>query len=275
MVVAMNDPLNATHIESLRFHAQMRVAPVMAAQDSIPKAINRCYGTTAEPEAWSTSTTEAFPAQSIAFLSNAGEMVSQLDLSSSQTTKVNEPQVTESDNSLVKLVNTILIDANQQRAADIHIENYPEKQDTCVRFRCDGALYDYLNMPYRSCNAIVPRIKIISGLDISEKRRPQDGKLEFAMPGNAKLEFRVATIPTANALEDIVMRLLAGATLRSLEHIGTDTRETAELTRMVAKPYGTILVCGPTGSGKTTTPHSLQSKINTREHKIWPAEDPV
>ena len=196
MVVAMNDPLNAAHTESLRFHAQMRVAPVMAAQDAILKAIDRCYGTAAEPEAWGPSATEASPAQGIAFSSNAEEMVSQLNLSSSQTVEVNEPQVTESDNSLVKLVNKIMIDAHQQRATDIHIENYPDKQDTCVRFRRDGALYDYLNIPYRFRNAIVSRIKIISGLDISEKRRPQDGKLEFSVSGHSKLEFRVATIPT-------------------------------------------------------------------------------
>jgi type II secretory ATPase GspE/PulE/Tfp pilus assembly ATPase PilB-like protein len=144
-----------------------------------------------------------------------------------------------------------------------------------VRFRRDGALYDYLHIPYRFRNAIVSRIKIMSSLDISEKRRPQDGKLEFTLPGSSKAEFRIATIPTANGLEDIVMRLLAGASLRSLDHIGMDEAHTAELKRLVAKPYGMILVCGPTGSGKTTTLHSLLAQINTRERKIWTAEDPV
>ncbi len=281
MVVAMNDPLNATHTESLRFHGQMRISPVMASSDAIGKAIERTYGTTISSAAWEMPTKEESAAQALSISSNAEEktktedLVNQLNLTNAQPVEINEPQVTESDNGLVKLVNKILIDASQQRATDIHIENYPDKQDTCVRFRRDGALYDYLQIPHRFRSAIVSRIKIISNLDISEKRRPQDGKLEFSLPGMAKLEFRVATIPTANGLEDIVMRLLAGATLRSLEHIGMDARLTTELTRMVAKPYGMILVCGPTGSGKTTTLHSLLGQINTRERKIWTAEDPV
>ena len=279
MVIAMNDPLNAAHAESLRFHAQMRVAPVMAAQGAIAKAIQKCYG--ASISAWDMPAEKETPSQAISFSSNAEEktkteeLLTQLNLTSTDSSEADEPQVAESDNSLVKLVNKVLIDAHLQKATDIHIENYPGKQDSCVRFRRDGALYDYLTIPYRFRNAIISRLKIMSSLDISEKRRPQDGKLEFTLPGAPKLEFRIATIPTANGLEDIVMRLLAGATLRSLLHIGMGERLTGELTRMVAKPYGMILVCGPTGSGKTTTLHSLLGQINTRERKIWTAEDPV
>ncbi len=281
MVVAMNDPLNTAHTEALRFHAQMRVVPVMASREAITKAIDCCYGGAPSIEAWGTPATEDKSKEGISFATNAEEktkteeLVSQLSLSTSQKVEIEEPQVTESDNGLVKLVNKILIDASAQRATDIHIENYPDKQDTCVRLRRDGALYDYLQIPYRFRNAIVSRIKIMSSLDISEKRRPQDGKLEFSLPGAPKLELRVATIPTANGLEDIVMRLLAGASLRSLEHIGMDAPMTADLKRLVAKPHGMILVCGPTGSGKTTTLHSLLGQINTRERKIWTAEDPV
>jgi type II secretory ATPase GspE/PulE/Tfp pilus assembly ATPase PilB-like protein len=281
MVVAMNDPLNTAHIESLRFHAQMRVAPVMAARDAVAKAIQNSYGASISISAWDAPAEKENPAQAINFSSNADEkskteeLLTQLNLSSAESNEADEPQVAESDNSLVKLVNKVLIDAYLQKATDIHIENYPGKQDSCVRFRRDGALYDYLTIPYRFRNAIISRLKIMSSLDISEKRRPQDGKLEFALPGAPKLEFRIATIPTANGLEDIVMRLLAGATLRSLAHIGMDERLTNELTRMVGKPYGMILVCGPTGSGKTTTLHSLLGQINTRERKIWTAEDPV
>ncbi|MEQ1776430.1 MAG: ATPase, T2SS/T4P/T4SS family, partial [Burkholderiales bacterium] len=275
LVVALNDPLNAAAIESMRFHSQMRIAPVMATREAITKAIERCYGASISAESWGVSTKDELPSKIISFTSNAEEksktedLVTQLNLSTTQHIEVNEPRVTESDNSLVKLVNKILTDANLQRATDIHIENYPDRQDTCIRFRRDGALYDYLNIPYRFRSAIVSRIKIMSNLDISEKRKPQDGKLEFSTPGEPKLEFRVATIPTANGLEDIVMRLLAGATLRSLAHIGMDDHLTGELRRLIAKPYGMILVCGPTGSGKTTTLHSLLSEINTRERKIW------
>jgi type II secretory ATPase GspE/PulE/Tfp pilus assembly ATPase PilB-like protein len=281
LVVAMHDPLNRTHTESLRFHAQMRIAPVMAGIESIAKTIDRSYGTSPAQNTWGAPASGEKLPDVLSFTSSAEEkskteeLVSQLSLATSQKVEIDEPQITESDNSLVKLVNKILIDATRQRATDIHIENYPDRQDTCVRFRRDGALYDYLNIPYRFRNAIVSRIKIMASLDISEKRRPQDGKLEFVLPGEPKLELRVATIPTANNLEDIVMRLLAGASLRSLDQIGMDEAHTAELRRLVAKPYGMILVCGPTGSGKTTTLHSLLGQINTRERKIWTAEDPV
>lgn len=282
VVVALSDPLSAQAIDALRFHSQMRIATVMAAKEDIQRAILRCYGPAVSATTfWDAAPMEAKTAPVPAPTNNAQEksrteeLVTQLNLSMTQPVEVVEPQVNESDNNLVKLVNKIMIDASQQHATDIHIENYPDKQDTCVRFRRDGALYDYLHIPHRFRSAIVSRVKIMSGLDISEKRRPQDGKLEFAIPGEAKIELRVATIPTANGLEDIVMRLLAGATLRSLEHIGMDERMSAELKRLVAKPYGMILVCGPTGSGKTTTLHSLLGQINTRERKIWTAEDPV
>jgi type II secretory ATPase GspE/PulE/Tfp pilus assembly ATPase PilB-like protein len=281
LVVALNDPLNSAAIDSLRFHSQLRIAAVMASREAISKAIERCYGASVSAESWGVAAKDEPPSKLVSFTSNAEEkskteeLVTQLNLSTIQHIEVNEPRVTESDNNLVKLVNKILTDANLQRATDIHIENYPDKQDTCIRFRRDGALYDYLNIPCRFRSAIVSRIKIMASLDISEKRKPQDGKLEFCMPGEPKLEFRVATIPTANGLEDIVLRLLAGATLRSLEHIGMDDYLTQELKQLIAKPYGMILVCGPTGSGKTTTLHSLLSEINTRERKIWTAEDPV
>ena len=281
MVVALNDPLNAATIEALRFHAQMRIAPVMGSRDAILAAIKRCYSSSAAADVWNTSAIEIHPQKNVSSASNAEEktrteeLVTQLNLSSAQPMEAQETQVAESDNSLVKLVYKIMTDASLQHATDIHIENHPDRQDTCIRFRRDGALYDYLNIPCRFRSAIVSRIKIMSNLDISEKRRPQDGKLEFSIPGEPKLEFRVATIPTTNGLEDIVMRLLAGATLRSLEQIGMDDHLTSELQRLIVKPYGMILVCGPTGSGKTTTLHSLLGQINTRERKIWTAEDPV
>ncbi len=281
LVVALNDPLNAAAIESLRFHSQLRIAPVMASKDAIIRCINRCYSPAVPPETWNVPSTDAKSPQPVSAANNAQEkgkteeLIAQLNQSSTQQVEINDPHVTESDNSLVKLVNKILIDAYLQQATDIHIENYPDRQDTCIRFRRDGALYDYLKIPYRFRNAIVSRVKIMSALDISEKRRPQDGKLEFSIPGEPKLEFRVATIPTVNGLEDIVLRLLSGATLRSLEHIGMEEQITNELRRLIAKPYGMILACGPTGSGKTTTLHSLLGEINTRERKIWTAEDPV
>ncbi|MFM9972513.1 MAG: ATPase, T2SS/T4P/T4SS family [Burkholderiales bacterium] len=282
MVVALADPLNGGLVQSLSFHTQMRICPVMAHPDAIERALVRVYGAT--PSAWQAGADaelSANPGDALTFSTDKHEqastedLLSQLEFSSTEDSDSADPQVTESDNSLVKLVNKILLDAHRNRATDIHIENYPGRHDSCVRFRKDGALYDYLTIPHRFRNAIISRLKIMSSLDISEKRRPQDGKLEFGLPKQARLEFRIATIPTVNGLEDVVMRLLSGATLRSLEKIGMDEALTVQLKQLVAKPHGMILVCGPTGSGKTTTLHSLLGEINTRERKIWTAEDPV
>jgi type II secretory ATPase GspE/PulE/Tfp pilus assembly ATPase PilB-like protein len=122
---------------------------------------------------------------------------------------------------------------------------------------------------------VVSRIKIMSDLDISERRKPQDGKIYFVRPGNGKLDLRVATIPTIRGIEDVTIRLLPAGEPMAINAIGMDERDLAVFRRMIAKPYGLILVCGPTGSGKTTTLHSALRELNTAERKIWTAEDPV
>jgi type II secretory ATPase GspE/PulE/Tfp pilus assembly ATPase PilB-like protein len=179
------------------------------------------------------------------------------------------------DNELVKLVNKIIIDAYNQGASDIHIEPYPEKAKTEVRFRKDGTLVNYIEVPPSYRNALAARIKIMCDLDIAEKRRPQDGKIKFKKFGPLDIELRVATIPTAGGLEDIVMRILAAGKPIPLDKLGLSKRNNAKLKELVAKPYGLFFVCGPTGSGKTTTLHSALGYINTPETKIWTAEDPV
>ena len=180
-----------------------------------------------------------------------------------------------SDNELVKLVNKIIIDAYNQGASDIHIEPYPDKGKTEVRFRRDGTLVGYIEVPPSYRNALVARIKIMCDLDISERRKPQDGKIKFKKYGPLDIELRVATIPTAGGLEDIVMRILAAGKPIPLDKLGLSRRNNAKLKELVAKPYGLFFVCGPTGSGKTTTLHSALGYINTPETKIWTAEDPV
>jgi len=179
------------------------------------------------------------------------------------------------DNELVKLVNKIIIDAYNQGASDIHIEPYPGKNKTIVRFRRDGTLFPYIEIPSSHRAALLARLKIMCDLDISEKRKPQDGKIMFKKYGPLDIELRVATIPTSGGMEDVVMRILAAGKPIPVESLGLSTRNLETLKKVVSKPYGLFLVCGPTGSGKTTTLHSVLGYINTPETKIWTAEDPV
>src|SRR5882762_3093827 len=171
------------------------------------------------------------------------------------------------DNELVKLVNKVIVDAYQQGASDIHIEPYPGKAKTEIRFRKDGSLGPYIEVPASYRAAIAARIKIMCDLDISEKRKPQDGKIKFKKFGPLDIELRVATIPTAGGVEDIVMRILAAGEPMPLEKMGFSARNIDELQRAVSKPYGLFFVCGPTGSGKTTTLHSVLKYLNTPDTK--------
>jgi type II secretory ATPase GspE/PulE/Tfp pilus assembly ATPase PilB-like protein len=179
------------------------------------------------------------------------------------------------DNELVKLVNKIVIDAYNQGASDIHIEPYPGKAKTEIRFRRDGSLAPYIEVPASYRSAIVARLKIMCDLDISEKRKPQDGKIKFKKFGPLDIELRVATIPTTGGVEDIVMRILAAGEPIPIDKLGLTTRNSENLKNAVSKPYGLFFVCGPTGSGKTTTLHSVLGFLNTSDTKIWTAEDPV
>ena len=179
------------------------------------------------------------------------------------------------DNELVKLVNKVIVDAYNQGASDIHIEPYPGKSKTEIRFRKDGSLGPYIEVPASYRAAIAARIKIMCDLDISEKRKPQDGKIKFKKFGPLDIELRVATIPTAGGVEDIVMRILAAGEPIPLEKMGFTARNLEQLQATVSKPYGLFFCCGPTGSGKTTTLHSVLKYLNTPDTKIWTAEDPV
>src|SRR5216110_2002796 len=179
------------------------------------------------------------------------------------------------DNELVKLVNKVIVDAYNQNASDIHIEPYPGKAKTEIRFRKDGSLGPYIEVPASYRAAIVARIKIMCDLDISEKRKPQDGKIKFKKFGPLDIELRVATIPTAGGVEDIVMRILAAGEPIPLDKLGVLPANMERLKGCISKPYGLFFVCGPTGSGKTTTLHSVLGSLNTPESKIWTAEDPV
>ncbi|WP_296447830.1 GspE/PulE family protein [Rhodoferax sp. UBA5149] len=177
--------------------------------------------------------------------------------------------------SVIKLVNQMIIDAHEQKASDIHIEANAGDDISRIRFRKDGDLEDYLLLPFSLRAALVSRIKIMSRLDISERRRPQDGKINFNEFSDIKLELRVAILPTHDSLEDVVMRLLASSKPIPLPQLGFSARDDKIIKRLTERPFGLILACGPTGSGKTTTLHSLLAHINTDNRKIWTAEDPI
>ena len=206
--------------------------------------------------------------------SSIGELLSSMD-GESESEDISDEISAAADNELVKLVNKIIVDAHKMGASDIHIEPYPGKGKIQVRFRKDGTLLPYVEIPSTYRNAIVARIKIMCELDISEKRRPQDGKIQFRKFGPLNIELRVATIPSAGGVEDIVMRILASGEPIPIEKIGLSKHALETLKDIVTKPYGLFFVCGPTGSGKTTTLHSVLGFINTPQTKIWTAEDPV
>lgn len=208
--------------------------------------------------------------------SSIGDLLSGLDhdLDDENGTSADDVSLA-ADNELVKLVNKIIIDAYHQGASDIHIEPYPGKGKTEVRFRRDGSLQHYISVPASYRNAMAARLKIMCDLDISERRKPQDGKIKFRKFGPLDIELRVATIPSQGGMEDIVMRILSAGEPIPLDKLGLSARNLQHLKATVSKPYGLFFVCGPTGSGKTTTLHSVLGHLNTPDTKIWTAEDPV
>ncbi|HCF05901.1 MAG TPA: secretion system protein E, partial [Desulfomicrobiaceae bacterium] len=187
-----------------------------------------------------------------------------------------EADLSEQDSEVVRMVNALLVEAWRKNVSDIHIEPNPFSRYCLIRFRIDGTCHEFRKVRLALARPIVSRLKIMAHLDIAERRLPQDGKIKIKLPDrNQVVEYRMATIPTIENQEDVVLRVLASGKPLPLDKLGLLPRNQAAFEGMIRKPYGLILVVGPTGSGKTTTLHSAVSYINTPERKIWTAEDPV
>ena len=183
--------------------------------------------------------------------------------------------LTQDDASIVGLVNKIISDAAEVGASDIHIESFYGDPLAYIRFRRDGRMEEYSQYSASYHRAVISRIKIMSNLDISERRIAQDGKISFVRPGRERMDLRVATIPTSRGIENVSIRLLHAGDPLPMEALKMCERDLSVFQRLIHRPYGLILVCGPTGSGKTTTLHSALRQLNTADKKIWTAEDPI
>lgn len=203
------------------------------------------------------------------------DIMAKLDTDDVDETEDSADMMKEDDSAIVQLVNKIITDGFRKNTSDIHIEPYPGKSGAEIRFRIDGSCAKYQTIPYHYKKAIVSRLKIMSELDISERRKPQDGKIKFKKFAPLDIELRVATIPTVGGEEDVVMRILAAGEPIPLEAMGFSERNHSLFTSLITQPYGIVLVVGPTGSGKTTTLHAALNYINKPDTKIWTAEDPV
>lgn len=203
------------------------------------------------------------------------ELIGRLDAGDDSQDEDTEESIRESDSAVIQLVNKIINDAFLRRASDIHIEPDVIDKNVLVRYRVDGDCALYQTLPYSYRAAIISRIKVMSNLDITVKRIPQDGKIKIKKPGVGEIELRVATIPTQGGVEDVVMRILAKGDTLPLEAMRMTPRNYRELLKICEQPYGMILCVGPTGSGKTTTLHAVLRHVNKPDRKIWTAEDPV
>ncbi|WP_238551790.1 GspE/PulE family protein [Candidatus Symbiobacter mobilis] len=274
-VIAAVDPTARATIEELEFLVQGRIVTTLGDELQIQQTIPEVYERYGLHQA---NLTEELPG--LSGDTNASETSSDLlesmELNEDVSHDEGEKQIEQSDNTLVRLINTMIMEASSRNVSDIHVECQPRKAKVRIRFRKDGVMCPYLELPHTYRSALVARLKIMADLDISERRKPQDGKIDFGrfVPRN-RLELRIATIPTSNGLEDVVMRLLASSKPIPMNKLGLTDTNYAQLLNAVERPYGMVLCVGPTGSGKTTTLHSVLGHLNTPDRKIWTAEDPI
>jgi type IV pilus assembly protein PilB len=266
LTIAMTDPTNVFAMDDIKFMTGFNVEPVVASETSITEAISKFYGDIASVEELN-KVMKDLGAGEAADLELAAEE-QELDLAALERAAEEAP--------IIKLVNLVLTDAVKRGASDIHIE--PFERELRVRFRVDGILQSVMTPPLKLKDAITSRVKIMSKLDISEKRLPQDGRImiKYRKDGKIKeLDFRVSTVPTLFG-EKIVMRLLDKENLRlDMTKLGFESESLAKFERAILRPYGMVLVTGPTGSGKTNTLYSSVARLNMPDTNIMTAEDPV
>jgi type II secretory ATPase GspE/PulE/Tfp pilus assembly ATPase PilB-like protein len=256
LVVATSSPTDPTIGDSLRFSTNCNIELVVASSRQISAAIDRYYH----------HGRDAIDTLLLSMKDEAHSMTVEEE--------IEETRVVEPDSEVIALINRILLDAYKRGASDIHFEPGAGKNPVIIRYRIDGECVVAHKIPASFKSAIISRIKIISGLDIAERRKPQSGKIMLRFE-QRKLEYRVEITPTVGGQEDGVMRLLSASKPLPLAEMGLLPHTLDRFTELLAKPYGIILCVGPTGSGKTTTLHSALGNINTTERKIWTAEDPV
>ncbi|HXG91811.1 MAG TPA: type IV-A pilus assembly ATPase PilB [Blastocatellia bacterium] len=274
LTLAMVDPTNVFAIDDIKFMTGLSVEPVVVSEGTLQNAIKKYYGTSREMEL--AKVMEDLVASTTA-QPDYGEDIDQLELEGDQEEiDLENLEKMAEDAPVVKLVNVILVDALRRGASDIHIEPY--EKEFRVRFRMDGVLYNIMTPPMKMRDALTSRMKIMARLDIAEKRLPQDGriKIRVRLDGRSReLDFRVSTLPTIFG-EKIVLRLLDKENLRlDMTQLGFEPQSLEKFKRNIAKPYGMVLVTGPTGSGKTSTLYSALQSLNTPETNIMTAEDPV
>jgi type IV pilus assembly protein PilB len=295
LTLAMVDPTNVFALDDVKFMTGLNVEPVVVAEGSVQQAIAKYYGTSREIELASTVAEDAASVERAAknAASNGGithaDLVS-LDSIDFDTENAGDIEVVEDneeidlstlsrmseDAPVVRLVNVLLVDALRRGASDIHIEPY--EKELRIRFRIDGVLYDVMHPPLKLRDALISRVKIMSKLDISEKRLPQDGRIKIKVKVDSRsreLDFRVSTLPTLFG-EKVVLRLLDKQNLMlDMTKLGFEPESLKKFQRNISKPYGMVLVTGPTGSGKTNTLYSALQSLNTVDTNIMTAEDPV
>src|SRR5437899_1925823 len=260
LTLAMADPTNVFALDDVAFMTNLQVTPVVASQAAIRKAIERNY----EAQAAVTDV--------MTQLSNEVGNVEVVEDDTPSKVDVFELKESADEAPVVKLVNMVLVDAIRKGASDIHWEPY--EKVFRIRFRVDGVLHEMLAPPKRLEPAIISRLKIMSNLDIAERRMPQDGRIKLRY-NTREIDFRVSILPTIFG-EKAVLRILDKDALKlDLTQLGFDPWSIEKFTHAIKQPYGMVLITGPTGSGKTTTLYSAIHTINSPEHNIMTAEDPV